>query len=357
MARVFTLADMNNLQEVMKKLTEKRDTLAAMQNLGITRLNLIQSACAITFENILNECTYEEIGCGERGTCYRCKFKSDCDFAGREFVVKCPLEGNRGTDFFLHEVAVLANIWCIGHPNFVKPAIYDKDGRSTVVIVYNELEIYPVMEVVDGFPLCEVFDNNALLSSWTILDRIWMFVQLAESLRFVHAYGYSHWDLHFGNIMVRDKMPVIIDLGSMANEDVPSGQRADDLGNLWKVFKVMLNDVGPIPPPFCDWLNNLGSRELLPKTISEVCFALGPMGSGTLAAITWNGSTTHVPVQTFGGGYYVDFEQMNLRNEDYCRNIFERMRMQQKDAIMRAINKGQQTPDDMLAFHNLSIDD
>lgn len=353
---IFTsMLPFTEVKQVSDKLTAKRDELAAEHKMSLARLNLIQDARVINFKSVLENCDYEELGCGEKGTCYRCKFKTDHELAGFEVVVKCPLRETSGKDIFLHEVAVLANLWCIGHPNFVSPVIYNNhNGRTCMLIVSHQLEIYPVMEVVEGFPLREIFDTPVSLESWSVFDRIWMFVQLTDSLRFVHAYGYPHWDLHFGNIMVRDKVPIIIDLGSMANTDVPKGLRADDLKSLWKVLKVMLGGVEGLPQPFCDWMKNIDDNELLPKTISDLCTALGPM-SAMLCAIKSNGFIDNVTVDERVGYVYISLENTHHRN--LCRKTFERTRKEQQEAIKRALNGTQEPSDENSNLARLALSD
>jgi len=287
---------------VLVKLDTKRAQLAMDHKMNFKIFSLIKGACTISFDAILETTTYEEIGNGEKGTCYRCQFNSGHPLANRAIVVKCPLANNTNEDLFLNEVATIANIWCIGHPNFVRPVILPES--NLILIVHNGRELYPVMEIVDGLTLSEIMNTATLLDTWNVFDKIWMFVQLAESLKFMHANGNPHWDLHFGNIIVQEndeeKSPVIIDLGSMANSDVAPGLRADDLSKLWEVFMALLGGLELLPQPYCDWVRNIHS-ETLPKTITDVCVALGPMGSGSLCCIQINGSEVHVPAHVGRG--------------------------------------------------------
>ena len=326
---------MSSSFDVTTRFLKKMNELAGKIKLNPENVHDMTGAVCVSFDFIFKNFDCDELGAGEKGSCHICTIKENHDLLPPNcaLLLKCPLNStNNDNDLFLHEMAIIAIMWFIGHPNFVCPVV---NSQNSIVLVHNKDQIYAVMEVIDGLPYSKLVED---IKNWSKFEKLWLFVQLVDSVNFMHTCGYSHCDLHFGNIIVRDKIPVIIDLGSMTVHDDSSTLQLKDLNSLKVLFRDLFRDLvdneEQLPYPFSEWL-----VKSWPSTVSDLYLALGDMGTGPICSIETNGSLVHVPCHVTSGIYTINLTALNMQLSyaDYVKTYFAKARNRQMEAIRNAI--------------------
>jgi tRNA A-37 threonylcarbamoyl transferase component Bud32 len=335
-------------EEKSQRCSTLVETIVAERKRQVTAIQLItaifEQIKGYLFHAPSDENAYSEIlGEGEKGICY------SINFLGREIVVK----SLRGTseEKIIREISWLHNIWCIGHPNVVCPVRVD--GKIVISMDINGMPMI-TMEKVNGTSIDETD-----FSSWTIYDKIWAFVQLADCLNLLHEYGLFHGDLHRKNIIIcTDKTPIIVDLGTVGTE---LNERKTDVNCLYELLfgDFGLDEDATCPNLFKQWGDFYsGDRRKLPNTVAEICSKLGTMSIGCLTTVVMN-NQRYVCPSYFGNGIYgISFEHMNLngRYEEYVKNFFGRdVRMKQQQAIRHFIQLNPENEDHFQHQFNIPL--
>ncbi len=144
-------------------------------------------------------------------------------------VVKSDLSSTRILERFQQERQALA---AMDHPNVAR--VLDA-GTS------EENTPYVVMELVDGLPITDYCDQNAL----EIPERLRLFVQVCQAVQHAHQKGIIHRDLKPSNVLVTsydsEPVPKVIDFGlaTAVREGVIGDKSQTDAGTVMGTFQYM----------------------------------------------------------------------------------------------------------------------
>lgn len=206
---------------------------------------------------------------------------------GKECVVKRVWEN-------FDVIAKMILFFCMRHPLFVKPIVYD----DVPVILYKYSELgdifYTVMEKVDGRTLCDYKEGCP------IDTRIHIIKSLAFGLSYLEDYGLTHGDVHTGNVMVSpDARLTIIDIDRI-------GLRLGTHVDLTPFLNIMIDllmdfDDHCIPSLCMHLLESLDHIESRPQCMNDVLHALMIRGnlridhpSGTIVLQRSNGNINYI---------------------------------------------------------------
>ena len=110
-----------------------------------------------------------------------------------------------------------------------------------------------------------------------------------------------------------------------------------DLNGLFGfLIDLNLDEDASCPPLFKKWCRDFteGNRNLLPRTVEEVCNKLGNMSIGTLVTVDFNRGKAVWPCRSGSGAIYISFENKKVGFEDYAKAVFgPNIRAQQQRAI------------------------
>lgn len=161
----------------------------------------------------------EQIGIGGMSVVYRCKDEK----LGRDVTVKILKDTYSKDEKFKHKFKTEAySIAKLSHPNIVN--VYDSGEEAGVC--------YIVMEYVDGMTLKEVIDEQAPLSSVTVLS---IASQISSALMHAHKNHIVHRDIKPQNILVAyDGTIKVTDFGIAkgVSEDTLTA-KSDSLGSVY----------------------------------------------------------------------------------------------------------------------------
>ncbi|CAI2364136.1 unnamed protein product [Moneuplotes crassus] len=139
-----------------------------------------------------------EIGSGATGTVYKCKLKSD--ESQEKYAIKRIKIGKKSKDV-LKEVFMLKNI---SHPNIIKLHTSFVDSEY----------LYMVMEYADGGDLLSLIKKQKDAGKFFSEKCIWNFArQILLGILHLHANDIIHRDLKSQNVMIKDGVLKIGDLG------------------------------------------------------------------------------------------------------------------------------------------------
>ena len=141
----------------------------------------------------------EQIGAGGMGEVYRA-VRVDDQYK-KEVALKFVRGGQYSQEIFArfkNERQILASL---DHPNLAKLL----DGGTT-----EEGMPYFVMELIEGEPITEYCDANAL----SVAERLKLFLQVCTAVHYAHQHLVIHRDIKPGNILVSDGVPKLLDFGT-----------------------------------------------------------------------------------------------------------------------------------------------
>lgn len=158
--------------------------------------------------------TVEQIGVGGMGEVYRA-YRADDEYR-KEVALKL-VRGGQDSGFvvtrFKNERQILASL---EHPNIARLL----DGGTS-----EDGTPYLVMELVDGQPITEYCETNALSTR----DRLRIFMQVCAAVQYAHQRLIIHRDIKPSNVLVtRDGTPKLLDFGIAKILDTDGGPGKPD---------------------------------------------------------------------------------------------------------------------------------
>src|SRR5215472_6861063 len=158
--------------------------------------------------------TVKQIGLGGMGEVYRA-YRADDEY--RKEVALKVVRGGQDSEFvvtrFKKERQILAGL---EHPNIARLL----DGGTS-----EDDTPYLVMELVDGQPITDYCDSNALSTH----DRLKIFMEVCTAVQYAHQRLIIHRDIKPSNILVtRDGTPKLLDFGIAKILDTDAGSAKPD---------------------------------------------------------------------------------------------------------------------------------
>lgn len=191
------------------------------------------------------------------------------------------------TEKVIHEMAILSNLWSLGHPNIIRPFI--ADATSFFIMEGNEL-LGLVFEHIEGKSYSDLLKMNTNtgedhhnhhheshhtnMLTWTLFDRIWILLQIIDTLYLLDfVYGMRDQVIDFQSIIFEGKTPVLMDCGrkdGATTASNPTRSHNVTITGFWQLYESIFHantfyahtaaNTVPLPEPFNSWLSRPLSR-------------------------------------------------------------------------------------------------
>ena len=264
----FRMKDQNFIKAVLK---ERKLINEESMHIPASLFNRIGGCITCEYKSLSNVARLVG-GKGGNGTCYTADINDDTFNIHEKVLFKWVNENNP-----IMEIAYLHNVWCLGHPNFVKAATVWHDGKMMAIIV--RLKSYERFAVT----MQPVSKTTRTAEERLLRENVLIFARLADSVNFLHYHGLRHWDLHDENYIINEYgEPIIIDFGGMSNHEARLQSYPDVHALLAAVGDLNLDDCNIAP--FRSWAEMFSQQYTgsYPGDVKKLCEGLGDLSVGAL---------------------------------------------------------------------------